>query len=85
MKNMGNLDEKGVAELKNEFVFYLIDSICQGNDDSSSKLISMLSEVSLSSMATNLMASFLQAMACEDYQAANQLKREIVHFVEIND
>ena len=85
MKNMGNLNEKGGAELKNEFVFCLIDSICEGNDESISKLILMLSEVSLTSMATHLMALFLQSMAFQDYRAANQLKKEIVHFIEIND
>ncbi len=82
---MGNLDEKGAAELKNEFVFCLIDSICEANDESNSKLISMMNQVSLTSMTVHLMASFLQAMAHEDYCAAHFLKKEIIHFVEVND
>ncbi len=71
--------------MKREFVYYFIDSICEGNDESDFKIRQMLTEVSLNSITTHLMASFLQAMAEEDYTAAHFLKNEIIHFVEVDD
>ncbi len=47
--------------------------------------MTLIFQVSLNAISINLMASFLQAMADENYWAANHLKNEIVNNVEVLD
>ena len=74
--------DKEVQVIKEEFVYLLIDHICnEGNN--LEKLLKMMEYVSLNPICLRLLKFFLNAISNEDYASAQNLKNEIIQFIDV--